>query len=46
MTIYNRGGTTEGNSLGAKLIATNQRVLAVEACQHESWLLLRLDMLF
>ena len=28
------------------LIATNQRVLAAKGCQHESWLLLRLDMLF
>ena len=27
-------------------ISTNQRVLAAEGCQHESWLLLRLDMLF
>ena len=28
------------------IIATNHRVLAAEGCQHESWLLLRLDMLF
>ena len=28
------------------IIATNQWVLAGKACQHESWLLLRLDMLF
>ena len=28
------------------IIGTNQRVLAAEGCQHESWLLLRLDMLF
>ena len=34
------------NSLFFRFIATNQRVLAAEGCQHESWLLLRLDMLF
>ena len=30
----------------SEMIATNHRVLAAEGCQHESWLLLRLDMLF